>query len=514
MSEQESTGQNRISGREVAECGSGSAKPGAPSKPASKYGKADLRYWKEVIFHPTYKKDGKLVECRDYSVRMMHKGRRGVFPLETQNEVTAAGKAKEIYEFLRVSGWDVAIAKYKEKGTYKMVATTVGDFIAAVIPNAKARTKTVNDYVRAFRTIVADICNIDGGKAKYDYYNGGNKLWLDKIHAVKLARITPEKVKQWQTAFLKRVGKNPAKETVAKISVNSLLRQAKSLFTPAMLGNLDLALPDGLPFDEVKFEARQSMKYKNRFDVAKIFKLAMEGDADEQVPPLPDKLKKVFLLAVLAGLRRNEIDKLEWSAFLWDKGVIRIENTKYLRLKSQDSEADVDVDAEFMAVFKTFKKQTKGDFVIESEVQPRLDTKYTHYRNGGDLRKLSTWLRGNGISSSKPLHALRKEFGSQINAKFGVYAASHALRHGDIAITAGHYLDVRKRVTMGFDDLLPNEKPAAEPESKVGKPKKPAAKAKQSEPAEESDLVPAPNGQRKPGFFRGRAAATPRKRGS
>ena len=476
--------------------------------------KTDVRYWSQAVYHPTYKRDGATRELGVYAVKIQHGGRREQFSLGASSKEAAGAKAKKIYEYLKAAGWEAALAKYKEKGNYKMVATTVGEFIAAVIPNAKARTKTVNDYVRAFRTIVADICNIDGGKAKYDYYNGGNKLWLDKIHAVKLARITPEKVKQWQTAFLKRVGKNPAKETVAKISVNSLLRQAKSLFTPAMLGNLDLALPDGLPFDEVKFEARQSMKYKNRFDVAKIFKLAMEGDADEQVPPLPDKLKKVFLLAVLAGLRRNEIDKLEWSAFLWDKGVIRIENTKYLRLKSQDSEADVDVDAEFMAVFKTFKKQTEGNFVIESEVQPRLDTKYTHYRNGGDLRKLSTWLRGNGISSSKPLHALRKEFGSQINAKFGVYAASHALRHGDIAITAGHYLDVRKRVTMGFDDLLPNEKPAAEPESKVGKAKKPAAKAKQSEPAEESDLVPAPNAQRKPNFFRGRAAATPRKRSS
>jgi len=29
----------------------------------------------------------------------------------------------------------------------------------------------------------------------------------------------------------------------------------------------------------------------------------------------------------LAGLRRNEIDKLPWSAFRWDEGVIRIERT-------------------------------------------------------------------------------------------------------------------------------------------------------------------------------------------
>jgi integrase len=33
----------------------------------------------------------------------------------------------------------------------------------------------------------------------------------------------------------------------------------------------------------------------------------------------------IFLLAVAAGLRRKEIDLLEWSPFRWEENVIRIQ---------------------------------------------------------------------------------------------------------------------------------------------------------------------------------------------
>jgi hypothetical protein len=41
--------------------------------------------------------------------------------------------------------------------------------------------------------------------------------------------------------------------------------------------------------------------------------------------------------AVMAGLRRREIDTLEWSAFRWDSGIVRIEPTKWFHPKSDDS---------------------------------------------------------------------------------------------------------------------------------------------------------------------------------
>jgi hypothetical protein len=46
----------------------------------------------------------------------------------------------------------------------------------------------------------------------------------------------------------------------------------------------------------------------------------------------------------MAGLRRNEIDKLPWTAFRFDEGVIHIQTTEYFRPKSRESENDVPVD--------------------------------------------------------------------------------------------------------------------------------------------------------------------------
>jgi len=49
---------------------------------------------------------------------------------------------------------------------------------------------------------------------------------------------------------------------------------------------------------------------------------------------------------------------------------------------------------------------------------------------------------------------LRKEFGSQLCAKYGIYAASRMLRHADIRVTAEHYLDTKERTPIGLGNLL------------------------------------------------------------
>ena len=76
---------------------------------------------------------------------------------------------------------------------------------------------------------------------------------------------------------------------------------------------LTFELPNPLPFEGVDFEPRQTMRYHSSIDPLALILVARqelgegEGDKLEQY--------KVFLLSLCAGLRRNEIDKLEWSAF-------------------------------------------------------------------------------------------------------------------------------------------------------------------------------------------------------
>jgi integrase len=417
--------------------------------------KTDTRYWQQAVFLPTYSRNGEVRKTGEYAVKIQHAGKRETFALGTSNKTAAAAKAKEIYLSVRGAGWGETLAKFKPKDypALKAVAT-VGDFLEEVRAKAGGRSKTIEDYCRSFRTIVAQIAAIDGGNRKYDYRKGGRQAWLVKVHGVKLADITPERVQQWKIQFLRRAGSDPINQRAARISCNSLMRQAKSLFAPDMLKFIRLDLSDAIPFEGVKFEPRQSMRYRSNFDVEEVIQAAQRE--------LPVEQLKIFLLAIMAGLRRNEIDKLEWTAFRWDAGVIRIEATSYFQPKTEDSTGDVEVDPELLDVFRGFNARAKGSFVIESLVEARTAATYAHYRCQREFESLTKWLRSHGVTGGRPLHTLRKEYGSQICAKHGIYAASHALRHADIAITSQHYLDRKRRATVGMGHLLSQQAKAGE----------------------------------------------------
>ena len=134
--------------------------------------------------------------------------------------------------------------------------------------------------------------------------------------------------------------------------------------------------------------------------------------------------------------------------------MISIKATAYFTPKSEDSTGDVEVDPEVMELFRGYRASASGDFVIEGGVLPRPDAAYSHYRCQRDFEALNEWLRAHGVEDGRPLHTLRKEYGSQVCAKHGIYAASRALRHADIAITSQHYLDKRQSARADLGKLL------------------------------------------------------------
>ena len=148
-----------------------------------------------------------------------------------------------------------------------------------------------------------------------------------------------------------------------------------------------------------------------------------------------------------AMLRR--LTRLEYNNTVRDLFGLRL-----FQPKSESSTGDIEVDPELMEVFRGFRANTKGDFVIESQNAARPDATYSHYRCEREFTALTKWLRAHGVTGNTPLHTLRKEYGSQMCAKHGIYAASHALRHADIAITSQHYLDKKRRATVGMGHLL------------------------------------------------------------
>jgi len=421
------------------------------ARSGSGFAKTDVRYWKERVFKPIYTRGGKRYESPNYAVYIQYRGTRHKWSLGTPNREAAAAKARDIFLFLQAQGWDATTQRYRPKLAEKKGDVTVGQFIEEVKAKADRDEKTLEDYAKVFRGIVASIFGIDGGKEKYDHRQGGHEKWLSQIHAIKLAAVTPSRVQGWKHTFLARAKRDPISQRRARVSVNSLLRQAKCLFSHEILRQLAIELPDPLPFTGVAFEPRQSLKYRSNFDVQELIKKA-RTDLSQSYP----EAYKIFLLAVMVGLRRLEIDLLEWSSFKWQTGVIRIEPTRHFHPKSEDSIGDVAVDPELMEIFRGYQACATSEFVIESSREPK-DVIYSYYRCHHALVRLNQWLRKNGVKGNKPLHILRKEYGSQINAIHGIHAASRALRHADIRVTNEYYTDSRARVTPGMGHLLKDD---------------------------------------------------------
>ena len=393
----------------------------------TKYPKSDLRHWQAKIHKSTH----------NWTCFFQKDGVRKHLSLNTASKEVAAAKAREIHRYLIANGWQMTLEKFRPKSA-RQSGLTIGQFLAAVRNNCEFAQRTRLEYESCLKRIVSDIFRISRSLPRDE--------WLQKVEARKLAELTPEKIQQWKIAFVKERNSDPKAERKAKISCTSTLRQAKGLFSKrviAALANI-VELPSPLPFSQVKGYERQSMRYQGGLDIAALIHAAQTELESEPF--------KIFLLGCMAGLRRKEIDLLEWDSFNWNTQEIQVKTTRYFEAKSEYSLGAVQVDPELIEIFRGFHARATTQFVIEGK--PPKSTNWNRYRCQTHFETLTAWLRAHGVQGEKLIHVLRKEFGSQINAQGGIFAASRALRHADLAITSQFYTDARLRVVTGFGRML------------------------------------------------------------
>lgn len=469
MNGQEKPGADKKSGQEVAKSGQESR---------TRY---HVDYWRERLFRKTYTWEGRRREVQEWSIRLQHLGTREAFALGSANAATAAGKAKEIATFLDANGWDATRAKFKPDTVKKVKAPTVGEYLSAARAVANIAPGTFETYASKLRNLVAGVEGIEPGTVevpvindktglpqrsrktgkvrtrkidpRFDYVNGGAQRWREKIEAVPLDRITAEKVQRWVTARLQSVAKNPAKHAATKTTVNSILRACGSLFTPSITRHLThLSLPLPLPFVGVEKPPVVRKRYESRISAEMLHARAEIELRDSKEKDAADRREMftIYLLALFAGLRRDEIDTLTWDQIDFAASRVHIETNEHTAAKSTNSEGSVSLAPDVLAVLKAKHATRKSAFVIESPVKPRPATTFHHYRCNRLFEKLVRWLRDSaGVKARNPIHTLRKEFGSFIARRFGIFAASEALRHGDIRLTRDYYLAADKRATFG-----------------------------------------------------------------
>ena len=421
----------------------------------------DTRFWKRRLFHPAYTRDGKRVELPELAVRIQNAGKRHTFSLGTANRDKAARKAADVYAHLVANGWLSTLARFgKAKPLTQIAASdvTIGDYLAAAEAVFDRKQKTFRLYATYLRRIVSEIFGIDGGKRRWDYRSGGRDEWIKRVNSVRLREITAAKLQEWRVRFTK-AARDPVARASAIRTSNSYLRSARSLFSPKLVRFVSekLRLPDPLPFVGVKIERPRSPKYQGRINVPVLITAARrelrETDADSYL---------CLLLAIGAGLRKGEIDCLRWQQIDFNRETIRLEISEHGDLKTDESADEIEIDEALAKELRAHMARSKGPFVITSSRAALVNLNGQYYRCQPIFERLYAWLREKGVDDKKPLHLLRKEFGSIINQKHGLYAASAALRHRNISTTAGHYVANKSRIMFEFGDLLgtPSIRPA------------------------------------------------------
>ena len=88
---------------------------------------------------------------------------------------------------------------------------------------------------------------------------------------------------------------------------------------------------------------------------------------------LPEPFK-ILLLSVCAGVRRDEIDKLQWKQFLPDEPLISVEPTDCFFPKTLSSIRKVHLDPAVSQIIEEWKTLSDSRFVVNG-VEPRIDVR-------------------------------------------------------------------------------------------------------------------------------------------
>lgn len=429
----------------------------------TKYPKTDARYWRSRVLRNVRTINGERLEDEHYSIQLMHAGRREWFNTGENEKAAAGAIVAEIYRELERGGWDAALERFKPAKLRKAAPVlepsiiqnpTVGEYLAFVEAEGGVKPTTLSAYSRMFRLIVSHVLKVKKSSSRFYAAGTALKALRSKLDAVPLADVTAEAVRLWKLSYLKQAGAEPTSRARAEVTMNSIMRQAKALFSKRLIALTKgrMILPDPLPLHDVEFCKVPSSyyKYKSKVDAAALLTAGREELAEG------GRLAEfqILVLALMCGLRRNELDKLLWTQIDFKTGKISIETTHVFKAKSDASNAEVDIEPELVALLRGWKLLAKSEFVIESDVKPRLEGNSAHYRLSHQLDSLIVWLRGKGVDAPKPLHTLRKEYGSLMVKTYGIYVASCALRHEDLQVTVKHYADTKARATPGLGAML------------------------------------------------------------
>lgn len=407
--------------------------------------KTGLKAWRDRVKKSTNAFRGATGDGKEYVIRLQVAGKRRYAELGTADVDEAAKRARSFYFDVQSVGWDAAYLKlHPARPTPATPAEklTIGEYLKAVKDVwTTARELTYWEACMKLRRLVALVLGLKAeAKEKWCGPNAEETPWQKRINAVPLVSITPIAVSKAMEDYVRGRGGDAKTQLAAKHTINSLLRNSRSLFSRRLIiPKLTIALPAVLPFDGLKElkERNGEYRFQREVDVAWLIREAY-ADLREKRP----SLFIIFLLALGAGLRRHEIDKLRWRELLQISEQVEVLKSDVFDAKSYTSLRKVRLPKKFYEIILNFRGNADlGSFVIPSDRPAVLNQRRREYRCDPDFREINAWLEKKGLKprDRKKLQTLRKHFGDVICSTYGIYKAAAALGHQKVSTTEKYY---------------------------------------------------------------------------
>ena len=357
---------------------------------------------------------------------------------DSSNRGIAADKARNYYLRMKAIGLPALLAELRPDIRPDRVCT-VGEYLAAARPFAKARPRVFDQYAAALRRVFALVLDLEGPAERFYAKGEAAAAWRAKLDNLRLDAITPQDVEKWRVAFVNAEADH-AKRKARAVSVSTYLRNAKGAFARKILaqvapaeGKAAVCLPSPLPLAGLTAPAT-SRRFRPQVKALDLYNAALRDFADK-----PDTLCAALLL-LTGGLRRGEADLLEWSNVNLADGKITITATEFFTPKTDEGDRVVKLPPDVAALLRARRKGRRDAVFVLDGPAPKNSAKGYEYRADA-WPVLTAWLRTQGVTDATPLHSLRKHAGSLVYDAGGIEAARRFLGHKKIATTSASYLE-------------------------------------------------------------------------
>lgn len=417
-------------------------------------GMGTVNYWKSRLYRNTYRdRNGAKVEVPEYYVRMRFDGITRQVRLDHSNRDAAAEQALTLFHRLQGEGW-AAIERRKLRlpasqsidgfiETFKRAAQRMEGAPRAISITAYA--KNLNLLCRYGKiTDLRQLTHEAIERARDNYRAAARKAGRPEAS---LTNTLSTMTRNAAACFSRKAREQMRKDGLtvenpfAGISCKSDIQPVVKLPDDIVDSIWEEAhlLRDGDPnAGEVRLDL-----YRRKY------RKVHEGrEPGRWIPidwrePHPDAYA-ALLLAFGCGLRANECDKARWSWFSKKGGEWHIGVREEVDFKPKGGTSrEIKVPADLCEALAATRNDT-GLYVIGGPASTDSTTKGGGlYRRPNTFRVVNEWLRKHGVEAGnkhgKPLHRLRKQFGSEVATRFGLFHAQKLLGHSSPDITTRHY---------------------------------------------------------------------------